>query len=134
MNKDTLFSIWNITDSLSLILFVLHLITVTVRLLNSDSIASQALLSITVSLMYFRSLGYLRIFNDLRYLVRLVLQVISGLRGFMVLLAIVYFSFSVSIFITRTAGASEDDWVYMEKELKNVFLLGLRDFEELYTG
>lgn len=63
--------------------------------LNDDSIEYKTLISIPVALIYLRAIGYLRIFSSLRYLVRLVVEVIWDMKSFMVLLFLLFVAYAV---------------------------------------
>ena len=78
-----------------MLFFVLHLLLSFGDVLDPDSIGFKVLLSVPVTMMYFRAIGYLRVFSNTRYLVRLIVEVIWDMKSFVVLLIVLFLQYSV---------------------------------------
>ena len=94
-SKDNIFDLWNMMDYIFVTLFSVHLMLAFADALDTDSTAYKVLLSIPITLMYFRAIGYLRVFSNTRYLVRLIVEVIWDMKSFLVLLVVLFIQYSV---------------------------------------
>ena len=128
--KWVFYSLWNTIDKLFLITFLLHLVLAFTGILRSDSVAYQALSSIPLTLMYLRAIGHLRVFSNLRHLVRLVVEVIWDMKSFMVLLAILIVAYAV-VQVQISTSEVETNSVWFEEDLKNTYVMGFGDFGAL---
>ena len=64
-------------------------------ILSSEVLLSKLLLSCSLASMYMSGVGYLRIFDDTRLMIRLVSEVIWSMRFYCGLLALLFIAYTV---------------------------------------
>ena len=89
------FEIWNICDWLGMATFLIHAALHFAGVIEEGDFAFKLLLSVAVSLFWFKAIGYLRVFSPTRHLVRLVVEVIKDMRSFAVLLIVLWLQYAI---------------------------------------
>ena len=108
--EDYFSSIWNYTDFLPP-LMIITIVSYKLAYIYSNFIPiSQFIITVEAVcgiLMWLKLLYFLRIFKTTGYLVRMVTDVLWGMKTFLLILFIVYFGFSEAFL--RVSEASEED-------------------------
>jgi hypothetical protein len=109
--KDYFSSIWNYTDFLPP-LMIYTIVSYHFVMIYDSSFAPTSQFIITIesvcgALMWLKLLYFLRIFKSTGYLVRMVTEVLWGMKTFLLILFIVYFGFSEAFM--RVSEASDPD-------------------------
>ena len=87
--------VWNLLDISGYVTFVIHTVLYMTGGITHGSMTFKAILSLAILLLWLRAIGDLRAFKNTRYLVRLVIETIRDLKSFMILLAVMLYTYSV---------------------------------------
>lgn len=89
-------SFWNLIDLISLIL---NLVTIILDLVNQNTLDSNSVGAVAVLLMWMKLFYFLRIFSSTAHLIRMIIEIISDMRYFVLVLMLAVLAFGNSFYI-----------------------------------
>ena len=107
-------------------LLIVHTALFLVGIIEKDSDEFQTMLSLALMFLWFRSLGFLRIFSATRHLVRLVMEVVMEMWSFVIFLIVLWLQYAVIQYIIRKEENTESWWI--GGELRKAYLMSYGEF------
>jgi len=89
-------SFWNLIDLISLLL---NLSVIILDLVNNNTMDSNSVASVAILLMWVKLFYFLRIFNSTAHLIRMIIEIISDMRYFVIVLMLAVLAFGNSFYI-----------------------------------
>ena len=89
-------SFWNLLDLSSLIL---NVVVVILDLINKNTLDANSVAGVSVLIMWAKLFYFLRIFNSTAHLIRMIIEIWSDIRYFVVVLMLAILAFANSFYI-----------------------------------
>ena len=86
---------WNFCNFTGFSLLIIHTFLNITGAIEVGSSSFQSLLSVAMLLLWLCALGYLRVFDATRHLVRLVLEVMKEMWSFVLLLVLLWMAYAI---------------------------------------
>jgi len=97
-------SMWNCLDICG---FTALPISIIQKEYHYDYPGMQAVLGIIYAILFLRGMSYMRIFNNLRYLINMIIEILKDMRSFIIIL--VYWIIALTLIFRILKNVTDED-------------------------